>query len=377
MATTSTLILSVKLILISTGVLIIAMLLTFSLPQFLNLAASELPNMWSFLRSWLRPPYLYVIINGIIISIVASSLLHRHQHNYDDAEHLLLHQHAPMEVNYTAKLTSSPVENPAVDVDLVRSDDANRFGVHYDALSVKDVEVVDSSILTTAFQVTEASADVVNCEEEVNIGDADGKCGVVDDGEDAVVGMSARSTCTLSPPPPAVRQESSDILSDYLSSTVEKLPVSATARFSHHRRPVRAVPEGGKALGVAKPKRHETLESTWKAITEGRHIPLVRHLKKSDTWENHNRQINSSNPSPQLAHKSETFKDRTNYSPPAMTVSPPLPPPSSARLKKEPSLSQDELNRRVEAFIKKFNEEMRLQRQRSLQQYMEMIDRAA
>ena len=126
---------------------------------------------------------------------------------------------------------------------------------------------------------------------------------------------------------------------------------------------------GGKALRrVAKPKKHDTLECTWKAITEGRHMPLTRHLKKSDTWEAHSRQINlldDSFPDPPVK-KSETFKDRTNHTPP------PVP-----KLKKEPSLSHDELNRRVEAFINKFNEEMRLQRQRSIQQFMEKINRAA
>ena len=130
---------------------------------------------------------------------------------------------------------------------------------------------------------------------------------------------------------------------------------------------------GGKALRVSKPKRHETMENTWKMITDGRHMPLTRYLKKSDTWENHGRHIAvTEDTSSQRANKSETFKDRTNNPPPA------LPPPlGSGKLKKEPSLSQDELNRRVEAFIKKFNEDMKLQREESLNQYKEMIVRGA
>lgn len=108
---------------------------------------------------------------------------------------------------------------------------------------------------------------------------------------------------------------------------------------------------------MARSKRQETLENTWKMITEGRHVPLTRHLKKSDTWEHH--------VAPAVDHvpKSETFTERSNYE------------YSPARIRKEPSLGQDELNRRVEAFIKKFNEDMRMQRQESLNQYMEMINR--
>lgn len=128
---------------------------------------------------------------------------------------------------------------------------------------------------------------------------------------------------------------------------------------------------GNRALRVAKPKRQETLESTWKAITDGRHVPLTRHLRKSDTFENHGSHVTGDSPtySPRHVKKSETFRDRTNYDSPS--------PVSGGKLRKEASPSQDELNRRVEAFINKFNQEMRLQRQESLNQYMEMVNRGS
>lgn len=122
------------------------------------------------------------------------------------------------------------------------------------------------------------------------------------------------------------------------------------------------------ALKASKPKRHESFENTWKMITEGRQTPLARQMKKCDTWESKHRQIvDREVVGPHAVEKSETFKDRANDHEPAVTPN----------LRKEPSLSQDELNKRVEAFIKKFNEEMRLQRQESLNQYMEMINRGA
>jgi len=127
---------------------------------------------------------------------------------------------------------------------------------------------------------------------------------------------------------------------------------------------------GGKvnALRVAKTKKQETLESTWKTITEGRAMPLNRHLKKSETFESQPRRngvpladLNGGvgGGSGPVMKKSETFSGMEK------SVSP---------VRKEPSLSQDELNRRVEAFINKFNAEMRLQRQESLRQYREMVN---
>jgi len=105
-------------------------------------------------------------------------------------------------------------------------------------------------------------------------------------------------------------------------------------------------------------------------------MPLTRHLKKSDTWETHGRHNpQDQTPDAQKVKKSETFNERiASGNKKNSSLSP---SPGSGKLKKEPSLSQDELNRRVEALINKFNEEMRLQRQQSLNHYHEMISRGA
>ncbi|CAI0439081.1 unnamed protein product [Linum tenue] len=124
---------------------------------------------------------------------------------------------------------------------------------------------------------------------------------------------------------------------------------------------------GGSKAAAAGLGRNGTLDSTWNMIREGRHVPITRHLKKSDTW-------NSSHVSPppssagKAMKKSETFiRDAGKAAGPAVAAG------KVVRRRREPSLSQEELNRRVEAFIDNFNEEMRLQRQESLNRYKESL----
>lgn len=313
---------SVKAILISTGVVFMGLGLKASVPMVMEFSASRLPVTLASLLSWLKPPYVYVIINGIIITIAASSRFHHRRHSGSSA---------------AASSASSADRHHPYPMPSSADIPPEEFGVLEDSTVVPEVKNI--------------AAVVMNGEEE----------------EDEFVAPSA----TWTPEKEVV------VSSEYLSLAEKPL---VSERFGH-RKPAKASPEGARGLRVAKPKRHETLENTWKAITEGRAMPLSRHMKKSDTWENHGREIHVDSLG-DLVKKSETFKDRTNQAAPealALSVGPgPGPGPGKPPLlRKEPSLSQDELNRRVEAFIKKFNEEMRLQRQESLNQYMEMINREA
>ncbi|KAK8594529.1 hypothetical protein V6N13_015451 [Hibiscus sabdariffa] len=321
--------LSLKVLFISTGVLAVALGLKVSVPLVLEFSESQAPLLWTTFRSWLKPPYLYVVINGIIITIAASSRFHQN-HGENERE---------------ARSKISVDERPAMEHEMKSDLD---FGV----------------VETVAYEQKRGGEEI-----ETMVFEVETNVAVVDDGDrggdEFVIAKSEWI--------PPRRMDSSEIPSDVLFP-LEKPP--ASSRFGH-RKPVKASPEGGRALRrVAKPKRHETLENTWKMITEGRAMPLTRHLKKSDTWENHGRDVNVEALADSAAamKKSETFRDRTNYQSPPVQVSSPS-SASAVKVRKEPSLSQDELNRRVEAFIKKFNEEMRLQRQESLNQYREMVNR--
>lgn len=97
---------------------------------------------------------------------------------------------------------------------------------------------------------------------------------------------------------------------------------------------------------MVKPKPPETLENAWKMITEVKSTPLTSHYRRPSTSG-----IGAAGDVKSALRKAETFKDVTNYRQSSPTVKPPV------KMKKEMSPSREELNRRVEAFIKKCKEE--------------------
>ncbi|KAB1221575.1 hypothetical protein CJ030_MR2G027112 [Morella rubra] len=80
--------LSLKALLVLTSVVFVGLALKLSVPLALEFCASHVPLLWVSPLSWLKPPYLYLDINGIIIGIVASLRFH-HSSDRD-------HQHDPM-----------------------------------------------------------------------------------------------------------------------------------------------------------------------------------------------------------------------------------------------------------------------------------------
>lgn len=113
------------------------------------------------------------------------------------------------------------------------------------------------------------------------------------------------------------------------------------------------------------------MEATWRAVTDGRAMTPaigVRHLSRWDDPERQISSLKSDHPPPPPTKKLDTFNDRQGRLQPPST-------PSPVKQRKEPLLSPEELNRRVEAFIERFNEGMRLQRQESLDQLKEMMGR--
>ncbi|KAL2476127.1 Protein of unknown function (DUF761) [Abeliophyllum distichum] len=365
--TSTNLMLSLKIVLISTSVLGAAVMLKVSFPAITDFAVYDVPSIYNVVVSWLRPPYLYLVINCIIITIVASSKLQSKKHDLspspptaplDTMVHLQPQPEVPIvkniqtdynlaaEYNYNDVVLSN---NNGYEVELGK-------GLEFDSYLHSDASIIGNETAFTASIV----APVAAVFKEDVMSNKENECVI--------------SKSTWMPP---ANEDSAEFYTPN-----EKPP--ASARFGH-RKNIKASPEGGKSLlGVSKVKRHDTLESTWKTITEGRAMPLTRHLRKSDTWERdnhhshgsrHHQQQQQLEKTPEKMTKAETFNDRKNATSPLMTPSPGG--GGLGKLKKEPSLGQDELNKRVEAFIKKFNEDMRLQRQESLNQYMEMINRGA
>ncbi|KFK43416.1 hypothetical protein AALP_AA1G123000 [Arabis alpina] len=275
----------IKPVLISTGFVAVAMHLKVMIPATVAIDFSQAPILLSSFLSWLRPPYLYVIINIIIVVIGLSSKFYRSISINNDGN----------EVSYNRDYNNKSHQT-----------EQHQF-VHQD----RPRRSADFSFFTV-ISPSKIIAEVKERPEVVKEKLAEAKAMVEE--------VKERSLVVVEEPEK--------------QSSIEK-PL-LTARIGHRKlvKTTTAERNSFKALKVAKPRKHETLENTWKLITEGKPPPLTSHYRRPDTFG-----LGDSEQQAGLK-KSETFKDRTKF-----YLSPAV------------SRSRDELNRRAEAFIKKCNDE--------------------
>ncbi|GAV58917.1 DUF761 domain-containing protein/DUF4408 domain-containing protein [Cephalotus follicularis] len=257
---------------------------------------SPLPSLWVSVRSWLSPPYIYIILNFVIITIAASSIfLHQdpHQHHLkeDDDDNNNNSNKPP-----TTKITHNQ-EN--------QTHFLNSLHKNHNSHHLHDIwrEMIY---------------------EDEN------------------------------------KEKSIDPLSE--TSSNDSCLTHSNENASRRQKAVQVAEEG---------EDKETLEDTWRLITEGKEKTRRVQLKKSDTWDTPPRVVvkgtadtggvDDDHPvawARRELRKSDTFNDY------------------SVSLTRDKSMSHDELNCRVEAFIKKFNNDMRLERQESYQRSMEMLNQS-
>ncbi|KAL3741904.1 hypothetical protein ACJRO7_017390 [Eucalyptus globulus] len=304
MVSSSTLMASLKALLVSTGAVSITVALRTSVPSNSDRLAA--------LLSWFRPPYLFVIVNGIIVSIAATSCWKIRKISSDRIEYFL----DQLRSNQGCFHRPQPEAAAAT----------RRIAV------VEEIGVVEAlAPAFNEFKDFEEKRVVVVEGNGAGFGGGDGYHGDCEGERKVAFGRSA-----LAP-----RKQADSSEKALVSLRLVRRKAANSDRL-----------QGGKTLRKPVKRSNESMENVMKAIVE------AGGVKSTATWpvkaDDTDCQISLlGSPPPSSMQKSATFRDRTN------------------QLRKE--LSPDELNRRAEAFINKFNEEMRLQRQESSNQFKEMI----
>ncbi|KAF7820312.1 YTH domain-containing protein 1-like isoform X1 [Senna tora] len=290
-----------KLVLMSMGIVTTLFLFKVSvIPCAFDFLLSTFPRLWVSARTWFSPPFVYIIVNFIIITIAASSNFHHHKTIPFSAA-----------VSDGSELEKQSNENSKSELD----DSASSFDESdADPSPGKRRDDYESpgSDVTTDYAVSGAAAAREPEPEKQSNGSSKSE---LDDS------ASSSDKSDADPSPEKCRNDYASLDSD------------------------------------------DTLDATWRAIMEGQGRTAAAQLKKSDTWGARIAKAEAFEDEDEAVawarkelRKSETFND-------------------TASLRREKSISSEELKRRAEAFIEKFNMEMKLQRMESEQRLRERVKR--
>ncbi|XP_022975735.1 uncharacterized protein LOC111475963 [Cucurbita maxima] len=406
MTSNSLWILFLRLLFLSSAILSMEEILKFYVPLVVDILVSDVPAVWSSIVLWLRPPYLYLLFNFIIVSILASSKLHQYlvdpppttvpklyddsradfrviravgdvlEKNGRDADEDFAADVSEDEGKSDAELYSKISdgendENEETDRSRLQNEDSvENLLQKYDKKPLKLYadSRADFTVIRAVGDVLEKSdrdadedfaADVSEDEEK---SDAE-LYSKISDRENDGNGETGRS-----------RLQKEDYLVEKLLQKYDKKP-PISLKIGNRKAAKAATTPAGTTSKWSTMNGHDTLDDAWNAITEGNSAPFSRRLDKSNTCESHTTRneeeeetaIGQNNSPPKVTKSETSFKNNDKNLELKRSA-------AAVRVRKMPSVTEEELNRRVEAFIEKFKEEMRLQREKSLKKFELMIN---
>lgn len=205
-------ILPLKVFFISTGVLSIALFCKTTVPFVMDFSVSRAAIIWTSFVSFLKPPYLYIVINGIIIIIAASSRWYQNDYVSSSTES-------------TESLSPSPPTQLDVEYEMKLNSDFTNAVYEQDQMQMQ--RTVDDDAEEEEEEEGETKVPVFEDKSIVVRGDA------------AEVEVGYGDTATWNPPK---RTDSLEILRDLDFSAEDDKPLVST-RIGH-RKPVKVCPEG-------------------------------------------------------------------------------------------------------------------------------------
>ncbi|XP_047951275.1 uncharacterized protein LOC125196706 isoform X2 [Salvia hispanica] len=303
----------------STIIMILAVLVSAGAIISIAMAVNVIPAIWSLVLPWLRPPYLHILINGIIIAIATASRFCRSQTPppATRSQHLISVKTPPPA--YYADYSPPPEVRDVAEVpEAYESEDAvmdlkpvmvNGLEVGADAEEDEGEDnALDGSTLTYNHPLPEKFSPVDPT------GNVPERKAALDEVPERLAPYrhTRKSKSFRERESPRSRRNSNRRIEAYLDRSLTCNSLSPQNQIGNI--PPRV---------EAREEEYETLESAWKRITE---------------------------------NASQTQIEST----------------SMLMIEKAVSPSVDELHQRVEAFIKKVNNEIRLHRQNSSNQYIQL-----